>query len=405
MGKTIKIYIFLLVLIIIGILYVEAIRPRAIDWRSTYSLKDKIPFGLYVFDQESEKVFGENLKKIDITPYEFLDSFYDYDEEEYKIEGTIFYVNSYNGIDEESMSEIMYFVSHGNTAFISTPYISPVLLDSLDLEMSFKKYDEIKNIKGVDSVRTFLKNPIFGKQQYNLTVGAYERGFSLVDSLNNVILGYQQYEQTGEKQVNFLKVPYKNGYFYLHTQPCAFTNYHLLKDENYKYVENLLSYLPKDQKIYWFTKGQLSQVINQSPMRFVASQPALRYAWYLLLITGLLFIIFNTKRRQRVVPIIKPLENTTVDFAKTIGNLYYQQKDHHDIMSKKITYFLERIRTQYLLDTRVLDEHFVKRLELKSGKNHEDIQRVVDLINKFEKSTLSTEKDLIEVNKAIEKIV
>ena len=405
MNKTIKIYVFLLVLIVIGILYIEAVRPKAIDWRPTYSLKDKIPLGLYVFNQESEKVFGDDLERIYTTPYEFLDAYYDYDEEEYNLEGTIFYVNSYNDIDEGSMDEIMYFVSQGNTAFISTPYISPVLLDSLDLELSYKKYDEFQNIKGVDSIHASLTNPIFGSQKYNITVGAIERGFSLVDSLNNVILGYQQFEQTGEKQVNFLKVPYKNGFFYLHTQPCTFTNYHLLKDENYNYAENLLSYLPKDQKIYWFTKGQLGEVINQSPMRFVASQPALRYAWYLLLITGLLFVIFNSKRKQRVVPIIKPLENTTVDFTKTIGNLYYQQKDHHDIITKKITYFLERIRNQYMLDTKVLDEHFTKKLELKSGKKQEDIQRVIDLINKFERSSHATEKDLIELNKAIEKIV
>jgi hypothetical protein len=405
MNKTIKIYVFLLVLIVIGILYIEAVRPKAIDWRPTYSLKDKIPLGLYVFNQESEKVFGDDLERIYTTPYEFLDAYYDYDEEEYNIEGTIFYVNSYNDIDEGSMDEIMYFVSQGNTAFISVPHFPKTLLDSLDLELSYKKYDEFKNIQGVDSIHASLTNPIFGPQKYNITVGAIERGFSLVDSLNNTILGYQQYEQTGQKQVNFLKVPYKNGFFYLHTQPCAFTNYHLLKDENYKYAENLLSYLPKDQKIYWFTKSQLGEVINQSPMRFVASQPALRYAWYLLLITGLLFVIFNSKRKQRVVPIIKPLENTTVDFTKTIGNLYYQQKDHHDIINKKITYFLERIRNQYMLDTKVLDEHFAKKLELKSGKKQEDIQRVIDLINKFEKSSHSTEKDLIELNKAIEKIV
>src|SRR5690606_30067856 len=263
MNKSIKIYVFLLVLIIIGILYVEAVRPKAINWRQTYSLKDKIPFGLYVFDKETTKVLGENLQKIDITPFEFLDANYDYEQEEYTIEGTVFYVNSYDDIDDESMVEIMHFVSQGNTAFLSIPYISTTLLDSLELEMSFKKYNEFQNIKGVDSIRTILSDSVFGNQKFNITVGAHERGFSLVDSLNFTILGSQLYEQTGQKQVNFLKVPYKNGNFFLHTQPCAFTNYHLLKDDNYKYAENLLSYLPKDQNIYWFTKSQVGEVINQ----------------------------------------------------------------------------------------------------------------------------------------------
>ena len=54
-------------------------------------------------------------------------------------------------------------------------------------------------------------------------------------------------------------------------------------------------------------------------------------------------MIFNAKRRQRVVPIINPLPNTTLDFTKTIGNLYYQEGNHQNIVDKKIIYFLEKI--------------------------------------------------------------
>ena len=140
-------------------------------------------------------------------------------------------------------------------------------------------------------------------------------------------------------------------------------------------------------------------------MSYWLSQPALKWAWYLALLGMLIFMIFNAKRRQRVVPIITPLPNTTLDFTKTIGNLYYQEGDHQNIVDKKIIYFLEKIRNEYLIDTTVLDDNFVKKLHQKTGKNLDDIEKVVRLINYQRKSyNLSIEEDLIEINNAIEKI-
>jgi hypothetical protein len=130
--------------------------------------------------------------------------------------------------------------------------------------------------------------------------------------------------------------------------PVAFTNYNLLKEDRYRYTENVLSYIPKGN-IYWYTKGQNNENISESPLRYILSQPALKWAWYLFLIGMLIFMIFNAKRKQRIVPILL-LANSTIDFTKTIGNLYYQEGDHTNIIDKKIIYFLEKIRTEYLID-------------------------------------------------------
>jgi hypothetical protein len=118
----------------------------------------------------------------------------------------------------------------------------------------------------------------------------------------------------------------------------------------------------------------------------------------------LIFIIFNAKRKQRVVPEIPPLRNTSVDFAKTIGNLYYQEGNHHTIIEKQIIYFLEHVRNEYHIDTYTLDNAFIEKLHLKTGKSFEDIQKAVDLIKKHRHEFQSTEADVIAINKAIEKL-
>ena len=52
MSRTLKIYVFFLLLLIGFAVYLDAIKPKPVDWTPSYDLRDKIPFGLYVFDKE-----------------------------------------------------------------------------------------------------------------------------------------------------------------------------------------------------------------------------------------------------------------------------------------------------------------------------------------------------------------
>jgi len=198
-----------------------------------------------------------------------------------------------------------------------------------------------------------------------------------------------------------VKVKHGLGNFYLHLQPIVFTNYHLLKKDNKKYAEAALSYLPNDA-IHFDSVNKIGSDLGSSPLRFILKTPALRWAWYLALFTLICFMIFNAKRRQRIVKTIKPNENTTVAFTKTIGNLYYETKEHDTIIAKKITYFLEYLRRTYFLDTQLLDDKFIKNLSLKSNKKQEDIKRLINLILQLKAKRHLEEADLLRLNKAIE---
>jgi len=398
MNRTLKIYVTFLVLILSGIIYVDSIRPKPIDWRPTYKVSSKTPLGLYVLDQEIESILSkQKIERFTITPYEFLDAHYDYDTlvSSYDIKGTVFSIAEINSIDEESMNELLYFVGKGNHVFLSMSSFSESLADSLHFEINNQYFYK-------DTVEMYVANPKLNTKKYEIGGGITGRYFSKVDTLNTTILGYQKIADSSF--VNFIKVDYQDGSFFLHTQPAVFSNYHLLKDNHSEYTQKLLSYIPK-QPVYWYQKNLTSDNISQSPMRFVFSNPALTWAWYFFLIGMVLFMIFNAKRKQRIVPIIKPLENTTVDFTKTIGNLYFQEGNHGNLIDKKIIFFLEKIRTVYLIDTTKLDDAFVKKLHLKSGKDQLLIDKAVRLIHKHQKRYQSTEEDLIEINNILEKII
>ena len=116
----------------------------------------------------------------------------------------------------------------------------------------------------------------------------------------------------------------------------------------------------------------------------------------------LIFVIFKGKRTQRIIPVIKPLENSTVEFTKTIGDLYFQTGSYSNIIDKKIKYFLEYIRTKFYLNTQELNEQFITKLSQKSSNSKEDIKKLVDLIVYLKSKNSHTEDELKLLNQSIE---
>ncbi|WP_420572655.1 DUF4350 domain-containing protein [Kordia sp.] len=396
MSKRLKIYLGILIFIIIGAMFMELSKPTPIDWRETYNERQKNPYDLQIFHKELGTILDEvKIRNIYRTPYEFFNDQYDWETYAYKIDGTYMNISPDFYTDQSSINELFDFADAGNTIFISTHEMPRYLKDSLKFST---KYDY-----KISSKATLQ----FENQNLEDNEITYEKGikniyFSKIDTLTTTPLGYQKFENDSIF-TNFIKIPHGNGAFLLHTQPVAFTNFHLLKDDHYKYSEGVLAYIPnKDIFFDSPNKTRNADGTSDSSLRFILEQPALRWAWYLALIFLLVFILFNAKRKQRIVKIVDPLQNTTVDFTKTIGNLFYETKDHQNVVHKKITYFLEHLRTEYLMDTQVLDEKFSTRLRQKSGKSKEEIDRLVKLLNILRKKIYFDQNDVLNITKAIE---
>ncbi|QYJ67475.1 DUF4350 domain-containing protein [Flavobacterium litorale] len=395
MNKQLTIYIVLLVITLGIIITIDANKPKPINWEPTYNTKDKIPLGLYVLDNEIDGLFkNQKVERFNITPYEFFDATYDYETKKYNANGTLINISEKNELDRESVNELLYFAEHGNTVLMSMKTFPNVLLDTLNVVTDRGYY-----IK--DSIAVYLDTPVGTPKKHFFNEGAGLDYFKSIDTLTTTVLGYQSY--TNKTQTNFISVPFGKGKFLLHTQPAAFTNFYLLKNNYHQYAEGILGYVPQ-QDVYWSTGSIYNSRVSGSKLRYMLEQPGFKSAFYIGLIAILIFIIFNAKRRQRIIPEIPPVKNTTIDFAKTIGNLYYQEGNHHTIIEKKIIYLLEKIRNDYLIDTHTLDDAFIEKLQLKTGKPITDIQKAVHLIKKHRHQFESTDADVIAINKAIEKI-
>ncbi|GAA4276233.1 DUF4350 domain-containing protein [Aquimarina mytili] len=378
---------------LLAIIIIELVRPTPINWKSSYTSTDKIPFGSYILFEELKELDSQKeINVISKNPYDFLD------ELEYKSSSTYVFINSSIDFDKRSYEKLITYVEQGNSVFISAGDFGQIIKDSLNIETEMEYQLTEKEITPT-FFSSFIKEEIVPKFKKNI----YKTVFKSFDTTKTTALGYYKDDEVQEKlsQVNFIKVKAGKGAIYFNTLPEAFSNYYMLNG-NHKYAATCLSFLNDFDTLYWDDYLKDGRKIINSPMRFVLNQTPLRWAYYLLLIGLLIFVIFTGKREQRIIPIVKPLENTSIEFTKTIGNLYFQHKDYSDIISKKITYFLEKIRSTYYINTNTLNADFINRLAVKTNHSVGQTKELIDLINNLRGKAIHSEADLIALHKKVE---
>ncbi len=397
MNSTIKKYLLFFILAIALILFVDYNKPKPINWAPTFLIEDKIPFGLFILNKEMDSLLKERqLQRFSQGVYEFITDSLSKDTTALK---TILLIDNYSSIHYPDTPVILDFVAQGNTIFSIGTDLPQNLTDTLKL----KEYTYSQTNKTV----VWTSNQNLSRQQFRLDKAYSYSYFNTIDTVNTTILGYQNTIQHPDV-ANFIKVPFGKGFFYFNTQSKAFTNYSLMESNNHLYVENVLSYLPK-QTTYWkiYKKTNLeNEFISSSPLRFILSNPALKWAWYFILLGLLTFALFTAKRKQRNIPIIKPLTNTTIEFTKSISSLYLSAEDYSDLADKIILYALAKIRQNYLLDTHSLNESFIEGMQKMTSKDSNTIKAWVALIKNHQTNPkATTQKSVIDLHRLTEEIL
>ena len=178
-----------------------------------------------------------------------------------------------------------------------------------------------------------------------------------------------------------VSVPYGKGEVIFVSSPLLFTNYGMLEGNTSVYIFRLMSYLA-DLPVYRteaYVKTDAMLVAEQSPFREFIKRPPLRWALYLALLGVVLFMIFTARRRQRVIPIMSKPANRSLEFIQLIGTLYYQRKDHVDLVRKKFKLFAEELRKTAgvdISDVNTDDSEYLLLAE-KTGMNSDRLKKVI----------------------------
>lgn len=400
MSKRNKILAGLLIFFLVILVIAKATQEEPINWYQSYGNRDKIPFGTYIFYNQLPEILEEDrLEEVNIPPYEFLmDSLN-------QPQGTYVFINDYIYTDDYESDKLLSWVAKGNTLFIASGGLNDVMLDTLGLEIDY----EIETDNLVRRPLVNLSNPALeGTHPYYFDKDQGITYFSEIDTLNTTALGVidiirdEDSTQIHKPKINFIKMPFEKGEIILSTFPQAYTNYFMLKADNSNYTANTLAYLPTEGTIYLDQYYKNSKAVAESPLILILKNKYLKWSWYTLLLGALIWVLFEGKRKQRSIPVIKPLPNNTLDYTRTIAGMYLDKKENRQIATHQINHFMEYLRSTYILATDKLNRDFIERLTAKSGKPHDQVQNTIDYIVSIRQKAELSEDELIRLNILIE---
>ena len=382
--KDFKIYIIIGSILLIIYLVIQYNKPAPVNWQPSLAAADKIPFGTFVLRERLTDIFpGAKVTNTNQSVYTFF-------RRQIKPGNYIIIAKSVT-ITKADFEQMVKYIRAGNNVFISTFTWDGAFANKLRLETGVEDDNKAASIK-------FNSKSLKNSSSYKFDKDISTQYFSSIDTARATIISSNK-----NGKANYVRYRFGKGSLLLCANPELFTNYSLLKPQGADYAAKALSFLPAHSNIYWDQYQNKDIAIDRSPLRVFFTSPSLQWAFYISLLGLALFVLFEVKRRQRVIPIIAPLKNSTVDFVEVVGKVYYERRDNANIAHKKILYLLSFLREQYQLKTTQLDKEFAESLVWKTGADTAFVQDLVDYINYIGQQNKVNDKELIELNRLIEK--
>lgn len=385
MGRIGKIYMVAIAILILFVLIFDAGMPRRFHWQERYSWTGKQPYDLHILHEEIPLARAwDTILYMDSTLYQWGNAIVDTPSDY-----VLLFIGNYIDMDEPSKEFLDSFIHQGNDAIFITKQMYLYLNDAeVNLYNTYgvSQYSWINHLYGQSAAYQIPKLP-------------FHINIYIDEGLHAQKLGYIINDETKDTTVNFVNLPHGKGNIFIHSYPILFTNFHLLKGSQ-DYVSQVLSVTDKKKLVILLNEPLEKK--ERHMFQWIFDNPALSWAWYIGLLTLITFLCFNAKRKQRIIPVVKPLENTTVQFIQTVGNMYKESGQYAPIVHKRIIYFLDYIRNKYNVDTQSLDDKTTSMIAARSGVPIEQVEEIMHAFNQYRQDTAISKSQFIHFNTLIE---
>jgi hypothetical protein len=352
--------------------------PREFIWTPTFDKNDREPFGSYVFDDVASSSI-DNYTVTDKTFYQFVQ-----ETDSTSPPRAFLLTGNYIRFNETDMESLCQLIRAGNRIMICANSFPYLLEDTLHFETG---YHYLPGIKHVIYDRSGQRDSIFSGGDTLHPAHVYEvypqmhPACITTDSLLNCDSS-EMLAWDNRCRPLAVRVSIGEGELFLVSTPLMFTNYGVLDGNNASYAFRLLSYM-KDRPVVRTEAYGSHHRKSGSPLRYVLSEPPLRWTVYSILILLALFMTFTAKRRQRVIPIVQAPPDRTFGFMQLISNLYYQRHDNGEMLRLKHMYFCAEVKRQSGIDLQdgVPDETACTRLSEKTGMDRDVLRTLINNVN------------------------
>lgn len=371
-------------LVIIAIyLVAQYNKPTPTNWAPTYLPADKIPYGTFILYQRMNDIAPKaQIKSSKLAVYNAL-------------KGKTFDKTTYLFIAQTidmsltDFTELKKFMQAGNDVFMAG-----YSFGKLEKELKIRTAATLsRDQRSLNFTNPNLKTDA----NYGFGRGIGGQFFSKIPLKDATVLGVN-----ADNNPNFIKYNFGKGALYLIAEPGFYTNFNLLDKYGAEYAAKTLSYIQGSKAIIYDEYFVAQKTEATDVLRVFFKHPELKWAYGLTIFSLIIFVLYDIKRRQRIIPIADPLSNSSVDFANVVGSVYYHERNNLDLAKKKINYFLEHLRSRYYLKTNEIDNNFAQLLKEKTGINEALAKTLTRHFIQVPIKTDFSDFELIDLNDSIE---
>lgn len=365
---------------------VECNLPKRFVWRPTFSHYDEQPFGCALLDSLlSASLPGKYALS--------RKTFYQLSSEDTTLRRGILAISENLALSDVDVNALLSMAGRGDNVMLVTNLLPAKLEDTLKVHGNYSYFyfralkKQAASFFSRDSI-LWVSSPgdsctyYFYPQLCASTISVRSVGNGKVLAVRPESADWRHGGQVGDTIIYSpvaLSVPVGRGQIIVVSTPLLFTNYGVVDGRNAAYVFRLLSQMDRLPLIRTEAYMDETAQMQQSPFRYLLAHRPLRWALYVSLIGIVLFMFFTARRRQRAIPVIAPPVDKSLEFVKLVGTLYFQKKDHADLVRKKYLYFAETVRrlVQVDLEETENDSYSFARIARRTGMDSESISTLI----------------------------
>jgi hypothetical protein len=378
-------------LLVLLLSVLEAAIPEPMDWTQSYSRHLDKPYASELVYESLGDLFPE-VRPVDRPFYEVATERLD----DGLMGGPVNHllISGESVLDEANALQLLDLAEQGDHFFVAAAEMEGPLADTLNIRLDRKTFQ----IREDTSDIRFAGDPRIVEGVYRYARGFHGAYFTRYDTARTRVLAID-----GAMHPVLLEVAWGRGRIVLCSAPLALTNFNLLKNDNATAAAAMLSTLPS-QPVLWHEYRGVGTQASDSLLRFLLSQPPLRWAWFLTLSLVVLFILVRARREQRAIPVVAPPRNASRELVQTMGRLYWSRGDHVDLAQKMIANFKEDLRQRAYLRTFAYDEATAVHLAAKSGLTKDEMTQRLSAIQAYENAQRLSEFQLLKLNEALHEL-
>jgi len=194
------------------------------------------------------------------------------------------------------------------------------------------------------------------------------------------------------------------GRLFQHMTKELFYNYSYHQPQMFDYTQSVFAHFDPNRihLLNPLTIYGAGNFRNKNPLEFIMSQPALKVAYYLLILGTLLYVFFGGRRKQKIIPVMDKNENTSLEYIETVSQLFYQQDQHEKLVAHMKNIFYHKMQKKFYVAPD--DPNYVQVLSKKSKISTTELQYILHRFNEQEKNYRFTSEQLVSLNQRLERI-